>query len=86
MVRIVRMIKMEGMPSSSDSEDEGPEKKIKGNNNFHGMVLHSSELDTLQPDVLKDKKVVVIGGGASAVEAVETAIERGARTEVYTAI
>jgi cation diffusion facilitator CzcD-associated flavoprotein CzcO len=39
--------------------------------------LHSSQLDRLSPELLEGKKVVVIGSGASAVEVVETALERG---------
>ncbi|EGG08412.1 uncharacterized protein MELLADRAFT_52200 [Melampsora larici-populina 98AG31] len=42
---------------------------------FHGSVLHSSQLDVVaHPD-----EVVVIGSGASAVEAVELVVRRGAR-------
>ncbi|KAF9244464.1 hypothetical protein BU15DRAFT_85859 [Melanogaster broomeanus] len=45
---------------------------------YRGTVLHSSQLDHATPEVLQDGTVVVIGGGASAVEAVETAFSRGA--------
>lgn len=78
---------MEGIPPSDtpsqDNDDNNNDnKKTRGNNTFAGTVVHSSELDSLPSDVLKGKKVLVIGGGASAVEAVETAIDRGADTEV----
>ncbi|KAF9222244.1 FAD/NAD(P)-binding domain-containing protein [Gyrodon lividus] len=45
---------------------------------FRGRVLHSSQLDYATPELVRGKTVVVIGGGASAVEAVETAFSRGA--------
>ncbi|KZV80618.1 FAD/NAD(P)-binding domain-containing protein, partial [Exidia glandulosa HHB12029] len=48
----------------------------------HGQVLHSAELDDAE---LKDKRVVVIGGGASGVEAVELAISKGAKDCVIVA-
>eukprot|EP01117_Protostelium_nocturnum_P015667 TRINITY_DN6095_c0_g1_i2.p1 TRINITY_DN6095_c0_g1~~TRINITY_DN6095_c0_g1_i2.p1 ORF type:complete len:480 (-),score=174.90 TRINITY_DN6095_c0_g1_i2:108-1547(-) len=51
--------------------------KVEGLDNFKGKVAHSSELDNLD---VKGKRVVVIGGGASAVEAVETAIKKGSAT------
>jgi len=42
---------------------------------FAGEIHHSSMLDD---HPAKDKKVLVIGGGASAVEAIEWAVQRGA--------
>lgn len=42
---------------------------------FKGAVYHSSHLDGKD---VKDKKVLIIGGGASAVEALEYAVEAGA--------
>lgn len=44
---------------------------------FRGKIVHSSQLDAHD---FRDKRVVVIGGGASGVEAAETAIEKGAQT------
>ena len=43
---------------------------------FKGDVLHSSELDNAK---LEGKHIIVIGSGASGVEAVETALEKGAK-------
>lgn len=51
------------------NEGEDPEET------FGGLVLHSSQLDDAP---LRGKRVVVIGSGASGVEAVETALARGA--------
>lgn len=48
---------------------------IPGQDNFKGKVVHSSELDDVD---FKDKRVLIIGGGASGVEAAETAISKGA--------
>ena len=51
------------------------EKKSKGS--FKGPVLHSCELDNATEDMIKGKTVIVVGSGASGVEAVETVLERG---------
>ncbi|KAJ3552364.1 hypothetical protein NM688_g4187 [Phlebia brevispora] len=45
---------------------------------FKGPILHSSQLDREDAPSFKGKTVVVIGGGASAVESVETALAQGA--------
>ena len=42
-----------------------------GQEQFNGKILHSSELDGLD---VAGKKVLVVGGGASAIEAVEYAV------------
>lgn len=52
---------------------------------YKGPVLHSSQLDYATPELLNGKTVVIIGSGASAVEAVETALERGAKKTVVLA-
>ena len=52
---------------------------------YKGPVLHSCQLDHAIPELLRGKTVVVIGSGASAVEAVETALERGAKKTVMIA-
>ncbi|EPS96966.1 FAD/NAD-binding domain-containing protein [Fomitopsis schrenkii] len=53
-----------------------------GEEMYAGTLLHSSELDDAQ---LAGKRVVVIGSGASGVEAVETALARGAKDTVIIA-
>jgi Flavin-binding monooxygenase-like len=50
---------------------------LPGQENFKGIIAHSSELTATNVDA-KGKRVLVIGGGASAVEAVEFAVESGA--------
>ena len=53
---------------------------VPGQEKFKGEIYHSSQLDGKNA---KDKKVVVIGGGASAVEALEfVAAENRAHTNV----
>lgn len=42
---------------------------------FMGKIVHSSQLDGIE---LKDKKVVIVGGGASGIEALELAVAKGA--------
>ncbi len=48
---------------------------IKGQENFKGPILHSSKLDGVDA---RGKKILVIGGGASAVEALEFAAHEDA--------
>lgn len=48
---------------------------LPGQEKFKGQVCHSSQLDCVDG---KAKKIVVVGGGASAVEAVEFAVKAGA--------
>lgn len=43
---------------------------------FMGKIVHSSQLDGVE---LKDKNVLIVGGGASGIEALELAVEKGAR-------
>ncbi|OJA17362.1 hypothetical protein AZE42_03903 [Rhizopogon vesiculosus] len=52
---------------------------------YKGSVLHSSQLDHATPELLRGKTAVIIGSGASAVEAVGTALERGAKKAVVLA-
>lgn len=67
-----------GLPHHDDntSEDDGGGKHEGSEEVFEGEVFHSSELDDAP---LEGKRVIVIGSGASGVEAVETAMSRGAR-------
>lgn len=49
--------------------------RLHGSENFKGEIHHSSQLDNVDA---KDKKVIIVGGGASAVEALEWAVNTGA--------
>ncbi len=71
-------IKFPGMPQHDDNTSDPGSEKHEGDNEeiFQGEVIHSSELDNAQ---LEGKNIVVIGSGASGVEAVETALEQGAK-------
>ncbi|PWN50984.1 FAD/NAD(P)-binding domain-containing protein [Violaceomyces palustris] len=55
----------------------GKPKKLSlpGEEKFKGEIVHSSELDDLD---LKGKKVLIVGGGASGIEALELAVEKKA--------
>ncbi|OAA46724.1 flavin-binding monooxygenase-like protein [Beauveria brongniartii RCEF 3172] len=55
----------------------GPPKMAKIDNaeNFQGEIVHSSKLDNVDA---KGKKLAIIGGGASAIEALEFGIAKGA--------
>lgn len=79
-----KWIHFEGMPEnvgkdpeSSSSSDSQSEKETHSDL-FTKPIIHSSQLDS--PEVsasdLAGKKIVVIGSGASGVEAVETALAR----------
>ncbi|KAI0354367.1 FAD/NAD(P)-binding domain-containing protein [Trametes cingulata] len=61
---------------SHDGDDEGGDQEEGEEETFEGEVVHSSELDDAQ---LEGKRVLVIGSGASGVEAVETALDKGAK-------
>ncbi|KAH9895874.1 FAD/NAD-P-binding domain-containing protein [Cubamyces lactineus] len=73
-------INFPGLPSSDESDASDSDKggKHEGNQEgelFEGDVIHSSELDNAQ---LEGKRILIIGSGASGVEAVETALDKGA--------
>ncbi|EFP76491.2 hypothetical protein PGT21_008109 [Puccinia graminis f. sp. tritici] len=57
----------------------GPPERVnfQGREEFQGKMIHSSELDQID---WPGKRVVVIGGGASAVEALELAVQSGCAT------
>ncbi|EGN97706.1 hypothetical protein SERLA73DRAFT_161632 [Serpula lacrymans var. lacrymans S7.3] len=65
-------------PQRESPHVKGKEARAKDQDTYEGPVLHSSQLDNATPEVLKGKTVVVVGSGASGVEAVETALGRGA--------
>ncbi|KAI0078013.1 hypothetical protein K474DRAFT_991060 [Panus rudis PR-1116 ss-1] len=48
-------------------------------------IIHSSQLDILDEDAVMGKTVVVIGSGASAIEAVENTLAKGAKGTVIVA-
>ena len=52
--------------------------KLKDEDKFGGRIVHSSELDQLESEEIKGRRVVVVGSGASGVEAVELAVIKGA--------
>jgi thioredoxin reductase len=51
--------------------------RLPSQEKFEGTIVHSSELTADQIDA-KGKRILVVGGGASAVEAVEFAVKTGA--------
>ncbi|KAK4702535.1 hypothetical protein P7C70_g3687, partial [Phenoliferia sp. Uapishka_3] len=55
---------------------------FRGQESFRGTVLHSSQLDGAD---LKGKKVVIIGSGASGVEAAELCVSKGTKEAVVLA-
>lgn len=79
-------INFPGLPSSDgDASENGKDGKHEGKEEgevYEGEVIHSSELDDA---ALEGKRVLVIGSGASGVEAVETALSLGAKECVMVA-
>lgn len=59
-----------GEPKSVEFKDQGKYEK--------GRIVHSSELDNLKPEEIMGHKVVIVGSGASGVEAAELAVTKGA--------
>ncbi|PWN42759.1 FAD/NAD(P)-binding domain-containing protein [Ceraceosorus guamensis] len=56
--------------------------ELPGQEKFKGQIVHSSELDDVE---LSGKKVLVVGGGASGVEALELAVEKQSETAIILA-
>lgn len=56
----------------------GKPKKMElpGQDNFQGRIVHSSQLDDVE---LTGKRVIIVGGGASGVEAMELAVHKQAK-------
>lgn len=52
------------------------EMKLPNQENFKGVITHSSRLDNID---LTGKRVVVVGGGASGIEALELAVQKKAK-------
>ncbi|EIW74220.1 FAD/NAD(P)-binding domain-containing protein [Coniophora puteana RWD-64-598 SS2] len=74
-------VQFEGLPKNlgqkrsheTPQHDDGHEQDW---GTFKGTVLHSCELDSATEEMIRGKNVVVVGSGASGVEAVETLLER----------
>lgn len=65
------------------SHENEEDKEDKEGTFTRGLIIHSSELDSLTPEkVTGGKKVVVIGSGASGVEAVEAVLEKAGGGDV----
>ncbi|KAJ7681745.1 FAD/NAD(P)-binding domain-containing protein [Mycena rosella] len=77
-----KWIHLDGMPKGvgDDSDQEDSDKTKQQTDAFTKPIIHSSELDSdaVSEETIKGKKLVVVGSGASGVEAVETALQRGA--------
>ncbi len=65
-----------GPPREEKHKHKHKHRGGKGGEVYEGEVLHSSELDGAD---LEGRTVLVVGSGASGVEAVETALANGAR-------
>jgi Pyridine nucleotide-disulphide oxidoreductase len=67
----------DGVIAAVGSCGEPKKPPLLGQEKFEGSIVHSSELTADHIDA-KGKRIVVVGGGASAVEAVEFAVKTGA--------
>ena len=75
-----------GTKAKSLFNEKQEEGSSGGEGTFNkGPVVHSSQLDKLDADHVKGKTVIVIGSGASGVEAVETALAKGAQKTIMVA-
>ena len=74
----------EAIKSGQDAESSSEGGKHDGEEEvvFEGPVIHSSKLDEAE---LEGKTVLVVGSGASGVEAVETALAKGAQKAIIIA-
>jgi thioredoxin reductase len=73
----------DAIKSGPGSESESESDKQEGEEEeYEGPVIHSSELDETD---LEGKTVLVVGSGASGVEAVETALSKGAKKAIMIA-
>lgn len=70
--------RFDGIVSAIGTCGEPKVPHMPGMDNFHGSIHHSSQL-TSEKVSAKDKTLIIIGGGASAVEALEFASEEGAK-------
>ncbi|KAJ7481151.1 FAD/NAD(P)-binding domain-containing protein [Mycena galericulata] len=83
-----KWIHLDGMPKGVGEDSDSDSKKTKQQTDvFTKPIIHSSGLDSdaVSEETIKGKKLVVIGSGASGVEAVETALQRGAGEVVMVA-
>ena len=72
----------EEQPKEKEKKDRKSKVRVedgKEYGEFKGPIVHSSQLDAPSAPSFEGKTVAVIGGGASAVEAVETALAQGAK-------
>lgn len=49
--------------------------ELDGSDKFRGQIVHSSQLDDV---AMEGKRVVIVGSGASGIEAAELAVAKGA--------
>jgi len=68
--------KFDGIVAAIGSCGDAKMPHIPGQEKFKGQIYHSSELDGKD---VKDKNVLIIGGGASAIEAMEFVTKSKAR-------
>ena len=71
----------EGKGEDKEQGQEEEHAEEEDEDVFRKPILHSSQLTSSGID-FKGKRIVVLGGGASAVEAVETALSDGAKDAV----
>jgi len=68
--------KFDGVIAAVGSCGDAKMPHVPGQDKFKGQIFHSSQLDGKD---VKDKNVIIIGGGASAVEAMEFVAKSKAR-------
>ncbi|TCD66067.1 hypothetical protein EIP91_001875 [Steccherinum ochraceum] len=76
---------LENKDGGDDEGETHQEDEDDGDVFRKGPIVHSSQLDRLEEDEVRGKTVVVVGSGASGVEAVETALAKGAKKAIMVA-
>lgn len=72
----------DGLVVSTGTCGEPKHMELPGQDRFKGVITHSSQLDNVD---LKGKRVAIVGGGASGIEALELAVEKQAKSSVILA-
>ena len=67
----------DGIVASTGTCGKPKRMDLPGQDSFKGKIVHSSELDGIE---LEGKKVLIVGGGASGIEALELAVAKKADT------
>lgn len=72
----------DGLVVSTGTCGEPKKMELPNQDRFQGVITHSSQLDNID---LHGKRVIIVGGGASGIEALELAVEKKAKSSIILA-